>query len=84
MALTKETIIDKIEILDTGHVQVRRATYFLEDGVRVSEPQYHRTAYEPGASVDHEDARVKAHAKAAWTPKVVAAHQKQRLTTQGV
>mgnify|MGYP001577330767 CR=1 FL=1 len=73
--LTRETVIDKIEVLELGHVQVRRATYIEEDGVRVSGPEYHRVAYEPGATITAEHARVKAVAQAIWTPAVIAAHR---------
>ena len=36
MALTKETVVDKIEVLEKGQVQVRTATRVLEDGVQLS------------------------------------------------
>jgi hypothetical protein len=36
MALTKEIVIDKIEVLEMGQVQVRTATRVLEDGVALS------------------------------------------------
>jgi hypothetical protein len=36
MALTKETVVDKIEVLEMGQVQVRTATRVLEDGVALS------------------------------------------------
>ena len=32
MALTKETVVDKIEVLEMGQVQVRTATRVKEDG----------------------------------------------------
>jgi len=90
MALTKETVIDKIEILEFGNIQIRRATYFLEDGVRVSGPKYHRVAYDPGPiddlghprGVDSEDPKVKAYARIAWTPKVIATHK--RISDKGI
>lgn len=66
MALTKETVIDKIEALETGHIMVRRATWILEDGIRIAGPEYHRIAYEPNADIDHEHPKVKAIAKAVW------------------
>lgn len=75
MILTKETVIDKIEILEGGSIQVRRASYILEDGVRISGPSYHRAAYSPGADITGEDAKVQAHATTAWTPEVVARHE---------
>ena len=36
MALTKETVVDKIEVLEKGSVQVRTATRVMEDGVELS------------------------------------------------
>ena len=74
--LTKETVIDQIEITELGAIHVRRATYFLEDGIRVSGPQYHRSAYEPGdAAIAKDDPKVQAHAALAWTPEVIAAYR---------
>tara|TARA_R110002051_G_scaffold224191_1_gene287359 strand:+ start:505 stop:822 length:318 start_codon:yes stop_codon:yes gene_type:complete len=46
MALTKETIVDKIEVIESGIVQVRTATRVLEDGVQISEA-YHRHTVNP-------------------------------------
>ena len=82
MALTQETVIDKIEITEMGHVHVRQATYFLEDGQRVSGPQYHRRVLAPGDDVTDQDVRVQRHAAAAWTPEVVAAEQSRREERQ--
>ena len=36
MALTKEVIVDKIEVLELGQVPVRTATRVMEDGVELS------------------------------------------------
>ena len=36
MALTKETVVDKIEVLEMGQVQVRTATRVKEDGTQLS------------------------------------------------
>ena len=52
MALTKETIVDKIEVLEMGQLQVRTVTRVKEDGTLLSssfsrhvvEPRY-RTGY---------------------------------------
>lgn len=73
--LAKETVVDLIEILETGHIQVRRAIYITEDGQRIAGPTYHRMTYAPGEDVRHEDRRVQAQAQAAWTTDVVTAHQ---------
>lgn len=73
--LTRETVVDKIEILEHGVVQVRRATWILENGARIAGPDYRRVAYPPGADVTTEDPKVIAHCNAAWTPEVVAAYR---------
>lgn len=75
MALAKVTVVDKIEIAEDGSVFVRRATYVTEDGVRITEPTYHRTSYVPGDPVEHEDARVRDVAGLIWTPAVIQAHR---------
>ena len=90
MALTKETVVDKIEVLEKGQVQVRTATRVLEDGVELSssfhrhvvEPQV-RSGYEKDVSagtwaatdVTGEDARVQAICTASWTASVIAAYK---------
>lgn len=65
MALTKETIVDKIEVLENGNVQVREAIRVLEDGEILSQ-SYHRFVLQPGDSLDGQDAKVVAIAEAAW------------------
>ena len=46
MALTKETVVDKIEVLEMGQVQVRTATRVLEDGTQLSQ-SFHRHVLAP-------------------------------------
>jgi len=83
MALTKETIVDKIEVLEMGQVQVRTATRVLEDGVALSS-SFHRHVLAPSTKTDDtwgdtdisgEDARVQAVATATWTSAVKTAYQ---------
>jgi len=83
MALTKETVVDKIEVLEMGQVQVRTATRVMEDGVQLSQ-SYHRHVLEPSTKVSGswgdtdislEDARVQAVATATWTSAVKTAYQ---------
>ena len=86
MALTKETIVDKIEVLELGQVQVRTATRVLEDGVALSS-SFHRHVLDPSTKTDGswadtdisgEDARVQAIATATWTSAVKTAYQEQQ------
>jgi len=83
MALTKETVVDKIEVLEMGQVQVRTATRVLEDGVQLSS-SFHRHVLEPSTKtgdtwgdtdLSGEDARVLAIATATWTAAVKTAYQ---------
>ena len=86
MALTKETIVDKIEVLEMGQVQVRTATRVLEDGVQLSS-SFHRHVLEPSTKasgswadtdISGEDARVQAIANATWTDAVKTAFQEMK------
>jgi len=74
MALTKEIVVDKIEVLEMGQVQVRTATRVLEDGTQLSS-SFHRHVLAPGDDLSEQDARVSAIATATWTDEVIAAYQ---------
>ena len=74
MALEKQTVVDKIEVLENGCVQVRTATRIMEDGVQLSQ-SYHRHVVAPGDDYSGEDARVQAICAATHTAEVVAAYQ---------
>ena len=83
MALTKETVVDKIEVLEMGQVQVRTATRVKEDGAVLSS-SFHRHVVEPSTKasgswadtdISGEDARVQAVANATWTSAVKTAYQ---------
>ena len=81
MALTKEQVIDKIEIVENGIMQVRQVTKIMEDGKQLSS-SYHRWSFEPGSDVSEQPANVQAIATAAWTPAVIAAYQAQIAASQ--
>ena len=83
MALTKEIVVDKIEVLEMGQLQVRTATRVLEDGKKLSQA-YSRHLVMPSTKTDGswgdtdisgEDARVQAVATATWTNSVKTAYQ---------
>ena len=83
MALTKETIVDKIEVIESGIVQVRTTTRVKEDGVELSS-SFQRHFLEPSTKdsgswadtdISGEDARVQAVATATWTSTVKTAWQ---------
>ena len=73
MALTKEVINDKYEIVSTfKHIQVRTATIVKEDDVELSR-SFHRRVLTPDMDVSGEDAEIKGVAAAVWTDEVKAA-----------
>ena len=83
MALTKETVVDKIEVVEMGQVQVRTATRVKEDGAVLSS-SFHRHVVNPSTKtgdtwgdtdISGEDARVQAVANATWTDSVKTAYQ---------
>ena len=83
MALTKEIVVDKIEVLEMGQIQVRTKTTVLEDSVELSSA-FHRNTLEPttkdsgswaDTDISGEDARVQAVANATWTSAVKTAWQ---------
>ena len=83
MALTKEIVVDKIEVMEMGQVQVRTATRVKEDGAVLSS-SFHRHVVNPSVKtggswadtdISGEDARVQAVANATWTDSVKTAYQ---------
>jgi hypothetical protein len=83
MALTKEIVVDKIEVLELGQLQVRTATRVKEDGAVLSS-SFHRHVVNPSTKdtdtwadtdISKEDARVQAVANATWTDSVKTAYQ---------
>lgn len=79
MSLIKEIVVDKIEVLENGCVQVRTKTAILEDGKQIS-GTFHRHVVAPGDDYSAEDARVKAICKATHTAAVVTAYKAAAAT----
>jgi hypothetical protein len=74
MALEKVQIVDRIEVVENGSVQVRTKTAFMEDGKQISNT-FHRHVIAPGDDYSAEDAKVQAICSAVQTAEVVAAYQ---------
>jgi len=81
MALEKQVVVDKIEVIEVGVVQVRTATRIVEDGNVISQ-SYHRHTVAPGQDYSNEDARVQAICAATHTPEVVASYQAMQEANQ--
>jgi hypothetical protein len=74
MAFEKIEVVDLIEVLENGTLQVRTKTAVKEDGVEISS-KFHRHVVVPGADVNGEDAKVQAIAASIHTAGVIAAYQ---------
>ena len=73
MAITKEQIIAKIEIVgDYKAVQIATDTVIKEDGVELSRSR-HRHVVHPDQDISSEDAEVQAVCNAVWTDEVKSA-----------
>ncbi len=83
MALSKTVVVDRMEVLEMGQIQVRTATIVAEDGVELSRA-FHRHVLEPGDDTTGEDDRVVAVAAARWTPDVIATWDAIRAARQAV
>jgi hypothetical protein len=73
MAIIKEMIVDRIEVIENGSVQVRTKTSIKEDGKEIS-GTFHRHVVAPGDDYAAEDARVQAICAATHTADVIAAY----------
>jgi hypothetical protein len=76
MALEKLQVVDQVEVVENGCVQVRNCIRIIENGVEISST-FHRHVIAPGADYSSEDARVKAICAVVHTSEVIAAYIKE-------
>lgn len=74
MSLTKVNIVDRVEVIENGCVQVRTKTAILENDEQISS-SFHRHVVSPGDDYSQEDARVKSICAAIHTKAVVDAYK---------
>ena len=74
MALIEKQIVDLVEIVENGTIQVRTATIIERDGTEIAKT-YHRHVVSPGDDDSNEDAKVQAITNDIWTAEVIAAYQ---------
>lgn len=75
--LEKQTVVDLIETVENGCVQVRTCTRIIEDGKQLSST-FHRHVVAPGDDYSAEDAKVQAICAAVHTSDVIAAYQAEQ------
>ena len=83
MALIEKQIIDKVELVETNHIQVRTATIIEKDGTELTRT-FHRHVLSPGDNVSAEDPKVQAIANAIWTEEVIEAYQASILQRNNI
>jgi hypothetical protein len=81
MALEKIAVVDRIEVVENGTLQVRTKTVIKEDGVEISS-KFARHVVAPGDDYSAEDARVQAMCAAMHTADVVAAYKELQNAAQ--
>ncbi len=77
MSLEQKVIVDLIEILENGCVQVREATRILDNG-KIIASNFHRHFISPGEDYSKEDKKVQAICSVIHTPEVILAYQASR------
>jgi len=74
MAITKETAIDQITVMENGIVLYREATRIMEDGTELTKT-YHRSSLTPAQDLTGVPEKVVAICNTAWTADVIDAYK---------
>lgn len=82
MSLEKKVVVDLVEVVENGCVQVRTKTAVLESGKEISS-NFHRHTVNPGQDYSAEDAKVQAICAAVHTSEVIAAYQASQTPVDG-
>jgi hypothetical protein len=79
MAITKETSVDKIEVVG-WNIQCREATQFVEDGQPVSGKSFSRYVLNPDSDLTDQPQRVVDVANGAWDADTRAAFEAHKAS----
>jgi hypothetical protein len=77
MSLEKQIKIDRIEVIETGVVQVRQATIITENGNQISRT-FHRWCITPGEDYSNQEQQVQDICKVAHTKEVIDVYKVQQ------
>jgi hypothetical protein len=75
--LEKQESYSKIEVLESGVVQLRKTTTILDDGQVLSQA-HHRSIVKPNDDISHLPDNVQAVCNAFWTDELIANFQSQQ------
>jgi hypothetical protein len=78
MSFEKIEVVDLIEVIENGTLQVRTKIAVKEDGVEISS-KFHRHVVVPGQDYSVEDAKVQAICATVHTAEVIAAYQAAQI-----
>ncbi len=78
MSVYTEQETYQVEVTELGHLQVRKATRVLKDGVEISKA-YHRHVLVPGSDLTNEVQKVKDIAQVIWTKVVINAYNESQI-----
>ena len=74
MALTEESKLDRVDVMEHGQLQVRTANVVKRDGVEISRT-FHRHVVRPGDDLSLEDPRVAEIGAVVHTAEVITAYK---------
>jgi hypothetical protein len=78
MALIQNSVIDVIEVLESGIIQVRQRNDIIDDSIgQIVASNFHRASFVPGSDVSAQPKRVQDIAAVIWTPEVISAYEAQ-------
>ena len=80
MSFEKQTIVDRIEVMQDQTVAVRYLVTITEDGLPFAE-QVKGDYFKPGDDYSAEDAKVQTICSTVHTPEVIAAYQATQAVT---
>tara|TARA_R110000824_G_scaffold350915_2_gene537845 strand:+ start:1143 stop:1397 length:255 start_codon:yes stop_codon:yes gene_type:complete len=84
MALTKETIIDKLEVVGPHKIiGLREATVVSEDGVELAR-NFHRRVINPDEDISNETDEVKSVTNVVWTDEIKSSWASYKEANKGV
>lgn len=82
MALNEKIVLDMIEILENGIIQIRQANIVEKDGKEIAR-NYNRYVLVPGDDLSAQDLKIVAIAKVVWTKEIIDSY-KESLKTNNV
>lgn len=81
MALSEQTVVSVLTILEDGQIEMRK-TRRIFDGTELLGETHHRQVLVPGQDVTNLASRVRNICAAVWTPAVIAAYQAAKAAAQ--